>query len=971
MQFTFARKGFRQVWQWYTLFFLVYALAYFGVFFLTGHTLIWRNDAATQHLQILQQFHKDFWYWMHHLSSGPSLWTWHMGLGSDILEVYSYYVVGDIFSYPALFVPYSWIPTVFCVMIVIRLYCAGLAFSYMAHHFRLSPQAIVAGTVTYMASGFMFYATVAQPFFMNPTIQFPLLLLATGYYLKTNKKLPLTLMFFWVFINNFYFAYLLGIGYGLFLLIYLVFHHDQWQELWVKFSKIVGLAIVGALLAAVVLVPAIVGIRGSVRSSDSVFANGIWHYNYAYYFQLPVRLISLGGGGTYWTSLIFVAPVVIAACFIWKRWRQYPLLAVSLGLTVLFTLIPAVAAIFNGFSSPYNRWLLLAFVPVALAVAALIDNLATLTPQEYRFINITLLVYMVILFILNVLLFTVSLVALALMGCSWGLLVYAHGQHQRNHTARAKHQAARIKWLFACFVLINGSINAIMNNIPQTYGLAISMLTPGQYTRNTSRAFAGLDRKLKHVKQYRVATLANNYMGAGGVTLDNTLDNRMQNISSFYSVITKSYGTFAQAIGNSQYMPIKPLRQVDNRSILENFLGVKYIFVQTKNSGHKAIPATFKRVATSKNGKTALYRSNSNFSLLWWNNKTLTQKQANALTQTQREYMLLQGVVVPSKKVAATTKTATLPHSAVRTLKYHVVDANGKRVSLKKLQVNKYKKQAVYHIVLDNAKKYRNSEIHVDVQKISYQPMTTRAEVAAALNTSSVPKGTFAMLLQAITAQIDPNASPTTQKVATNDTLLSKLVEVRNIITEAGQTNSGYTLTFSSDKKTGAVRQPAATILPAYYKLKRTVVNLGYYKKTLPNVLSVRFKKNGTYRIKVRIYAVNLGKKYRKAVRRNQRNALHHIKKTHNGVTATLNHKTSGVVTSTIPYSQGWRATVDGKAVAVYSTNYGFVGFTVGAGKHTVKLTYHSPGLYVGLVLSCLGVMAFAGIVFVERRKRR
>ncbi len=55
---------------------------------------------------------------------------------------------------------------------------------------------------------------------------------------------------------------------------------------------------------------------------------------------------------------------------------------------------------------------------------------------------------------------------------------------------------------------------------------------------------------------------------------------------------------------------------------------------------------------------------------------------------------------------------------------------------------------------------------------------------------------------------------------------------------------------------------------------------------------------------------------------------------------------------------RGWTATVDGEPVPILAANYAFRGVEVPAGLHTIRLRYRPPGIYVGLMITVMGLMA-------------
>ncbi|MBO3282460.1 YfhO family protein, partial [Intestinimonas butyriciproducens] len=70
-----------------------------------------------QYRELVLNFFKD-------PSQGITQWAWNFGLGSDAFQVYSYYNIGDIFTYIALLFPKSQLALAFQLTIILRLYCA-------------------------------------------------------------------------------------------------------------------------------------------------------------------------------------------------------------------------------------------------------------------------------------------------------------------------------------------------------------------------------------------------------------------------------------------------------------------------------------------------------------------------------------------------------------------------------------------------------------------------------------------------------------------------------------------------------------------------------------------------------------------------------------------------------------------------------------------------------------------------------
>ncbi len=94
------------------------------------------------------------------------------------------------------------------------------------------------------------------------------------------------------------------------------------------------------------------------------------------------------------------------------------------------------------------------------------------------------------------------------------------------------------------------------------------------------------------------------------------------------------------------------------------------------------------------------------------------------------------------------------------------------------------------------------------------------------------------------------------------------------------------------------------------------------------------------------------------------------------GFTATATLEKDNLVFFSIPYDEGWSATVDGQPVTVEQANIGFMAVPVkGDGKaHTIRFTYRTPGLELGLFVSggaLLIVVLLMALLFSLRKRKK
>ena len=69
---------------------------------------------------------------------------------------------------------------------------------------------------------------------------------------------------------------------------------------------------------------------------------------------------------------------------------------------------------------------------------------------------------------------------------------------------------------------------------------------------------------------------------------------------------------------------------------------------------------------------------------------------------------------------------------------------------------------------------------------------------------------------------------------------------------------------------------------------------------------------------------------------------------------------------TTIPYEEGWTATIDGEEAQIRScVDDTFMCLDVKSGKHTIELSFYPSGMKTGVVLSIGGFVMFAAIIVI------
>lgn len=91
----------------------------------------------------------------------------------------------------------------------------------------------------------------------------------------------------------------------------------------------------------------------------------------------------------------------------------------------------------------------------------------------------------------------------------------------------------------------------------------------------------------------------------------------------------------------------------------------------------------------------------------------------------------------------------------------------------------------------------------------------------------------------------------------------------------------------------------------------------------------------------------------------------------HDTVRGTINVKKAAPMLFSIPYDDGWSATVDGKKVKIHQVVDNLMAIDLTKGKHKVELNYQVPGLKIGWIVSIVSIILFIGFDFLKYRTKK
>ena len=378
--------------------------------------------------------------------------------------------------------------------------------------------------------------------------------------------------------------------------------------------------------------------------------------------------------------------------------------------------------------------------------------------------------------------------------------------------------------------------------------------------------------------------------------------------------------------------------RLNTSAALNALTGVKY-YAATKST--TTLPYGF----TPLQGK--IYQSGNALPLGYTYDSAITRADYEKLSSLEKQQAMLQGVVLDS--VPTGTAQATLSFTD-KSLPYTITTDKNVAIDGKKIHV--YDKGAKVTLHFNGTP---NSE--------TYLRMGLR-------NYTDYPAYTYYK-----TQENDPLHRYSTDKWNKKDDSQKAYVRRK---ARSFKVPSSLTLQYTAHTADGAALTPQSTVTCTQTHLrfegyKVQMVNTGYSKEAKTDI-TVTFDARGIYDFSTLEVLEQPMTDTDRQVAKLAENALENIQIGTDTVDGTVTLDRSKILLLTIPYCDGWTATVDGKEARLLQANTMFSALALEPGEHTIHLTYRTPHLKAGLAVSALGFAAFGATLLcteVKKRKER
>lgn len=891
----------------YTLMFLLMCIVAFLPFFTEGKSFVWGagvEDGLSQHFSALAYYGEALREFFRNLLAGhPKLVMWDMslGYGADILSTLNYYAIGDPLNLLYGFVSPKNTETMYNFMIVLRMYLAGITFIMYARKMKKRSYGTVIGALVYVFSGFCFRLGLRHPFFINPIIYFPLLCLGIEKIYQRERPYVFIFAVCVSAMSNYYFLYMLTIFAVIYAWIrfYKYTEENKMKNFFLTILKFGMYYTLGIAMAAVILLPSVIGFLGNGRYGKGVDWKSLIVYPGKYYLLFIENFIGYGnmGSNTNAGYLPIVGIVVLFTLF--SQRMKHKKYRVAFIASIIALILPIFGYAFNGFSYANNRWAFALSFIVALLTAEMYPRLFVMSKRQQIGIGAGIIIYTVFCIIVNasgeeILKNKGIMAACGLIAVFYILLLIFQrlGYDTQKRIVRVS---------MAILLLISVGVHGYYRFDPKEYAYTQEFMDQGQAYRTLKEDNIRMLSKANDPSVYRVHAEGYRYKNYG-------LINHLNTISGYYSITAKCVTDTIKGYDTLGMQYADKYKGVDQRLGLLSLAGVKYITVAHNSQVAKDVSSMgdvpYGVEKLRKKGNITLYKNKYALPFAYAYDSYMTEQQYEQLNGIGKEQAMLAQIILnqhPADKEIQHNEQRNGPDIQTISLpETRISSPKGKKYADITVPVEKDKETYLY---------FKNLVYHGKKNGDDKFILTGR-------------KGTKGIL------------------VTQND--VQQKIHIQS------------------------------TFNPYYFGRKDYIVKINHQTSKAKEKVRLNFLSPGEYEFDD-ISLITVPKKDVLArLKERKENSMKQIQYEGNHFRGVYHAKKDQILCVTIPYSKGWKATVNGNRTKIYKANGMFMGIIMKKGTQSVKLDYETPGLKIGAWISLVAWIGLGiyGLYFEKYRKK-
>ena len=590
------------------------------------------------------------------IRDGNISWNWNTDLGANFVGSYAFYLLGSPFFWITLLFPNRFVPYLMGPLLILKFGFAALTAYLYIRRFTKTSNAAMLGGILYAFSGFSVY-NVFFNHFHEAIIAFPLLLLSLELLITENRRGVFALAVAFCAVTNYFFFF----GMVVFAVIYFFVRlfSGAIKVRLARFITLIFEAVIGLLMSAILLLPAINAILDNSRVSSTLIGwNGIMYGKEQIYLNviqcfffppdLPARPVFFPGANVKWSSLGGWLPVFsMVGVFAWFTNRKGSWQKRLIAICAFMALVPILNSAFYAFNtSYYARWFYMPILIMCLVTVQLSEDMSVDWKCGWRWVmGITLG------FTLTIGFFPQKDKA--------GKIIYGLYTQSEDYTYVARFWATSVIAIVS-LVIVRALISLLRKNRTAFYRTAIACVCV------VSVIYANVFIATGRAHSYEIKEVMIDSLIEGEVTLDDESNFRIDTydcvdntgmylgfptINAFHSVVPSSIMEFYKYVGVERSVGSRPETDVP---ALRPLLSVKYLLNRESGKdfvdedGETLMP-DYKYIKTS--GGYYVYENENYVPYGFSYDYYMTQEFCDGYNEDSRSRLMLKAILLNEKQI--------------------------------------------------------------------------------------------------------------------------------------------------------------------------------------------------------------------------------------------------------------------------------------------------------------------------------
>ena len=836
------------------------------------------------------------------------LYDFSIGMGDDIGQIVRFHPL----DFLSALVPSACTEQLYAVILLLRFYLAGLAFSLFAFYWNtvpltgesepeeiVYPPNVLSGALVYVFSGFMLIRVMNHPIYAAPFIVLPLLLLGAEKVMRRQGSALFVFSVFLGFWSNYYFMYIMAAAPFVYML---VRYFDVVRPLGIRtfsvlFFRMTGLFILGLAMSAMTLLPTMHRYLSSARQSMTSETFNMLIYEdrrrYAAWFLNLITPFKSSGNGTDLNFAVIVLPCLAVLFFCRKK--RFRSLRKFLIADLVMLLVPFFGYVLAVFNNENNRWMFLIALCLGMTVVFTADSFASLTRRQVLAVTGAAVLFLAAAACQCVLggmdVFHAA-AAIQLILCTGVLLA----------CSMRKVPVKKVRLAVLGITCISVAVNGYMTYSPGFGAVADDYVPAGKttgsydsYWRSKGAALTEQDESFFRVEGYGVKH-----------GRENSAQYSDYNSTSEYNSILNAYMLSAMLSQNHIGQDaVTILKGLDARPVSMNLAHVKYFIARQKDSG--SVPYGYGKEPAGAVGKVRVYENECPLAFGYSCGAFITRDSFDALTPLEREMVQLDAVVLPGSDMGGEQLADELREAGLREVKRPSCRPESVRLSLE-----------------EEGDGYTWKDGMLSVNK------------GALIDLEYEKREGCDAYLQLEGLRFDGQSAS---------------------LWVWGEDYSVKTLIRGSTQVYNIGREDY-------------LFHLGYAEENAAARLSLKFR-GGSYELGgASVVYVPMDGYEEKIAALNEDSLLdEHV--TDGRAEGRVSLAEPKIMVFSVPAAKGWELRVDGVKTDIITANLMYQGVLLQAGDHEIELTYHTPGLTAGICVAVPALVLWAVLALYEHRRRR